>query len=692
MDVAENLEGTELGRYRVERMLGAGGMGAVYAGVQVDLGRPVAIKVLRPELSQDAAIVKRFKREAELAASLSHPHIAQVTDFGVADGRAFLVMDLLEGEPLSGVLEREGRLAEARVRRVALQILSALEAAHARGVVHRDLKPENVFVQRASGMELVKLLDFGIARMLDADAKMTQTGAVLGTPAYMSPEQARGRDVDARSDVFSAGAVLYEALAGRRAFEGTNYHELMFAVVEQTPPALDALEPPVSPGFAAVIARAMHKDPHARFGDAGAMRAAVEALNGLSEEAPPSGVRSDDAFAATMASDPAGEPADDGSHGDDTEKRGRSGAPGHAVDATGASASADGADDATGAGASADGTLDATGAGASGASADGTLDAGSPRPPASDRGDAPRGHARTVPWDEAEGAAARSGTRPDGSRDPVIEAPASSPRGGRRWMTYAIPVVALVVGGAAVWALQRGTEDESADASLVAASPASEGSADEPPMRPLEPGADDATEGGEAVTRSAERARDPGDGASANEPTDVAPSGAGGGHGSSAGDLTSAEAGGASADEDARAEDDRRARRARRRPRVTTVACGASGTRRELILITRRLGFRYAGLMPRGFRHTDAPAVRALAGRVAPEITACFRGHYADTSVAVDLSVEEGGRVTDVSLYQYCPVDDGAVACAERAVARTFTRLDGEGEGILRVNFSRVAR
>jgi serine/threonine-protein kinase len=301
--VDAGLEGTTLGRYRVDRVIGGGGMGTVYAGVQQPLGRPVAIKVLRPELSSDAEIVGRFKREAELAASLSHPSIAQVTDFGVEKGRAFIVMDLLDGESLADLLKREGRLSPRRVQRIAMQVLAALAMAHERGVVHRDLKPENVFVQRVSGMELVKLLDFGIARMVDADVKMTSTGAVLGTPAYMSPEQARGKKVDARSDVFSLGALLYEALSGKRPFGGENYHELMFAVVEQTPPRI--LDAP--PALVAVVERAMNKTAEARFESAKEMKDALEALADLPDDAPRSPQTrpvQDAAFAATMPSQP----------------------------------------------------------------------------------------------------------------------------------------------------------------------------------------------------------------------------------------------------------------------------------------------------------------------------------------------------------------------------------------------------
>ncbi|MCB9619455.1 MAG: protein kinase [Sandaracinus sp.] len=277
------------GKYRIERKLGEGGMGAVYAAVQEPLGRKVALKVLLPVLARDVTLVGRFQREAELAASLGHPNIVQVTDFGVDDGSAFLVMDLLEGESLGGVLERERVLAPERVRFIATQVLSALGAAHARGVVHRDLKPDNVYLTSVSGVsDLVKLLDFGIARLTEGsgDQKMTATGQVLGTPAYMSPEQARGKPVDARSDLYALGVLMYEALSGRMPVNGSNYHELMFAIVGETPTPLSELVPELDPGLVGVVERAMAKDPNTRYANADAMRAALDALGPLQVTSP----------------------------------------------------------------------------------------------------------------------------------------------------------------------------------------------------------------------------------------------------------------------------------------------------------------------------------------------------------------------------------------------------------------------
>ncbi|MEM9072110.1 MAG: protein kinase [Myxococcota bacterium] len=308
--------GTVLGgKYRIERALGEGGMGAVYAGVQEPLQRRVAIKVLHPALAKDATLVARFRREAEVAAGLGHSNIVQVTDFGVHEGRAFLVMDLLQGEPLADAMER-GPFEESRLKFIVSQVLSALEAAHAKDIVHRDLKPDNIYLTNMSGVaDIVKLLDFGIARLVDGgDAKMTTTGQILGTPAYMSPEQARGKPVDARTDLYSLGVVMYEALSGHMPINGSNYHELMFAIVGEKPTPLAEHCPHLSPSLVELVERAMAKDRDARFQSAAEMRAAIEALGPL-EVSRPAAVASvpptrpsatvpkstPEAFAATMA-------------------------------------------------------------------------------------------------------------------------------------------------------------------------------------------------------------------------------------------------------------------------------------------------------------------------------------------------------------------------------------------------------
>ena len=223
-----------IGRYRIIRQIGRGGMGVVYEAMDERLQRPVAIKTILP--AANAVMRDRFLREARAAAAVSHPHICQLFEIGEHEGDPFLAMELLQGEALSTRLER-GAMAAAEAIPVALGILSALDALHQRGIVHRDLKPSNVFLTPHG----VKLLDFGLARpvTLEVDSTfMTMPGVLLGTPRYMSPEQARGLEVDARTDLFALGAVLFEMLSGKHAFPGDNPVDVLNAVLNQQPPAL----------------------------------------------------------------------------------------------------------------------------------------------------------------------------------------------------------------------------------------------------------------------------------------------------------------------------------------------------------------------------------------------------------------------------------------------------------------------
>jgi serine/threonine-protein kinase len=267
------------GRYRLGRSLGQGGMGEVYEAVQENLGKRVAVKLLHAQLAHNAGLLARFKREAEAAARLGHANIVEVFDFGVdADGTPFLVMELLAGESLGRTLASQGRLSQARVAFIAAQVLAALAAAHASGFVHRDLKPDNIFLTSVSGVnDIVKLLDFGIAKLTDesTDAKLTNTGAVLGTPQYMSPEQARGRSIDARSDLYAMGVVMYEALTGRVPFTAENYNAILFAILEDDPTPLASMRPDLEPAFVEIVQRAMARKPESRFSDAAAMRTAL---------------------------------------------------------------------------------------------------------------------------------------------------------------------------------------------------------------------------------------------------------------------------------------------------------------------------------------------------------------------------------------------------------------------------------
>jgi serine/threonine-protein kinase len=276
---AQNLQGRLLGgRYRVEQLLGVGGMGAVYAGVQEDLQRRVAIKVLHGELSADDVL--RFRHEALAAAALGHPNIVQVTDFQTPPGEPpFLVMEALEGTSLRALMERHGKLPAQRTVFIAVQILAALAAAHKAQIIHRDIKPANVFLSSTPASDdFVKLLDFGIAKVLREGAQSPETvrGAILGTPAYMAPEQALDMDVDPRADLYAVGACMYEMISGRRPLLGTTSAELLVAIARQVPPKLDTFVPDVDARLSDLVDRALSKDPERRPRSANEM---IEALS-----------------------------------------------------------------------------------------------------------------------------------------------------------------------------------------------------------------------------------------------------------------------------------------------------------------------------------------------------------------------------------------------------------------------------
>lgn len=260
------------GRYRIVRMLGRGGMGAVYEALRVDLGRPVAVKLLDAAAGAPGDVLAATEREALAAARLAHPHIVQVIDFsrGGPDEKPFFVMELLEGESLDQRLAREA-LPQGTAALVAVQVLSALAAAHASGILHRDVKPANVFLTHtATTADFVKLLDFGIAWNL-AGASVRSATLHAGTPSYMAPEQIRGEDLDPRTDVWGAGACLYEMLAGRPPFEGSTVPMLLVNVSRADPKPIGG----ISPGLEAIVRRALEKDPARRFPSADAMRAAL---------------------------------------------------------------------------------------------------------------------------------------------------------------------------------------------------------------------------------------------------------------------------------------------------------------------------------------------------------------------------------------------------------------------------------
>jgi serine/threonine-protein kinase len=269
------------GKYRLVRLLGDGGMGSVYEAVHAVLGTRVAIKVLHPELARRTGLVERFLQEARVAAQIRSPHVVQVTDVDrTPDGQAYIVMELLEGEPLSGVLDRQRKLSTAVACEYALQILQALEAAHALGVIHRDLKPENVFVTFAGGRPVLKLIDFGIAKARRTDPQqrnLTVAGVVMGTAEYMAPEQARSADkVDARADIYAVGVMLYEMIAGVRPVNGDDARVVALKVERGEVVPLVQAAPEVPREIAGLVHRAMAARPELRFATATEMRLALE--------------------------------------------------------------------------------------------------------------------------------------------------------------------------------------------------------------------------------------------------------------------------------------------------------------------------------------------------------------------------------------------------------------------------------
>jgi serine/threonine protein kinase/dienelactone hydrolase len=261
--------GQMLGPYRIVGQIGSGGMGVVYLAEDQNLKRKVAIKVLSAEFVGDTGRVSRFQREAEVLASLSHPHIASIYSIQQHLNSRFLVLEFIDGETLSARLAR-GPMTVPDVLQAARQIADGLQAAHAQGIVHRDLKPANVMLTRSG---VAKILDFGLAKLEQkrppeevlTQAADTAEGAVLGTASYMSPEQAEGEDVDARSDIFSYGALLYEMLTARRAFSGKSTLSILSAVLRTEPQPIESLAPQVPAELAAVITRCLRKDPAQRF-------------------------------------------------------------------------------------------------------------------------------------------------------------------------------------------------------------------------------------------------------------------------------------------------------------------------------------------------------------------------------------------------------------------------------------------
>ncbi|HVJ18721.1 MAG TPA: serine/threonine-protein kinase, partial [Polyangiaceae bacterium] len=274
------------GTYVVEGVIGEGGMGRVYRARHTRLAQKLfAIKMLRSELMRNAEVVARFRREAEAAACISHPNVVGVYDVDTTEeGCAYLVCEHLRGMDLADLLERDGRVEVDTAVHVAIQICRALEAAHARGVLHRDLKPHNVFLLAEESGALparpaAKVVDFGLSRFMNsADKQLTQTGFIMGTPSYMSPEQASAKPTDERSDVYGVGAILYTSVTGTPPFDADSIQGVLLAVLSDEPRPPRATNPAIPPLLELVIQRAMAKGPAERYQSVSELRQALEPL------------------------------------------------------------------------------------------------------------------------------------------------------------------------------------------------------------------------------------------------------------------------------------------------------------------------------------------------------------------------------------------------------------------------------
>lgn len=307
---ADPMIGTVLSeRYRILRRIGEGGMGLVYEAEHVAIEKRVALKVLRDDFSSRPEVVERFKQEAKSATRIGNAHIVDISDFGITPtGASYFVMELLEGEDLANVLEREGHLPLERAANILRQCCKALGAAHAKGIVHRDMKPENIFLTERDGRsDFVKIVDFGIAKMSDIETpgapgrKLTKTGMIFGTPEYMSPEQAAGKpNLDHRVDIYALAVIFFEMITGRVPFVGDTFMGILTQHMFEDPPAFEDVNPRVAvpEAIRAFVYRGLAKDPGDRFQSCDEMAAALEealagraasTLHGFGEPARPSG-------------------------------------------------------------------------------------------------------------------------------------------------------------------------------------------------------------------------------------------------------------------------------------------------------------------------------------------------------------------------------------------------------------------
>lgn len=282
----ETMIGTVLdGRYRLDKLIGEGGMGEVYRATHIHIDTEFAVKLLRPEFVANQTAIKRFQLEAKAAGRIHHPNAVRVTDFGVTPEQiVYLVMELARGKSLRSLLRSEKRFDYLRAINIVRQICGAVDAAHRSGVIHRDLKPDNILIEKVQDTERVKVLDFGIAKLRETktDGFLTQAGTIIGTPQYMSPEQCQGKSLDPTSDIYSIGILLYEMLTGDVPFDGESLIQVVYEQLHTPPRPLSEVAPDAPPAIAQVVMRALEKEPHQRQSSAiqlsDELKAAVEAV------------------------------------------------------------------------------------------------------------------------------------------------------------------------------------------------------------------------------------------------------------------------------------------------------------------------------------------------------------------------------------------------------------------------------
>jgi serine/threonine protein kinase len=282
----DTLIGMEIGHCRIERKLGAGGMGAVYLAHHTGLNKPIAIKVLPAELASNSEFIARFQREARLAARLEHPNVVQVYDVGSEQGVHYITMQYIEGRSLDGILKDKKKFSVGESVAIARRVAVALVAAHKLGIVHRDIKPANILLSKDG---LIKVADFGLAKDTDSNRTLSGTGQIVGTPYYMSPEQAQGLNVDARSDLYSLGATMYHLITGRKPFDAPTPISIVLKHVSEEPVPPCKIDPSIPENVSAVIGRMMAKKPEARHQSAEELLRELDALKAspVSIVAPP---------------------------------------------------------------------------------------------------------------------------------------------------------------------------------------------------------------------------------------------------------------------------------------------------------------------------------------------------------------------------------------------------------------------